>query len=74
MVSIVHLRDPAANDEWFRSYRDSYDESACAQAGGVARHAQTPMNGRTVYIGGCAGTSTHCVCRGSRRRPEMATN
>jgi hypothetical protein len=55
IASIVHLRDPAADAEWFRSYRDSYDESACAQAGGVARHAQTPMNGRTVFIGGCAG-------------------
>jgi hypothetical protein len=55
VASVVHLRDPAADDEWFRAYRDSYDQAACAQAGGVARHAQTPMNGRTVFIGGCAG-------------------
>jgi hypothetical protein len=55
VASVVHLRNPAADDEWFRSYRDSYDTSACAQAGGVARHAQTPMNGRTVFIAGCAG-------------------
>lgn len=55
IASIVQLRRPAADDEWYRSYRDSYDTSACAQAGGVARHAQTPMNGRTVFIGGCAG-------------------
>jgi hypothetical protein len=55
IASVLHLRNPAADDEWFRSYRDSYDTSACAQAGGVARHAQTSMNGRTVFIGGCAG-------------------
>lgn len=55
IASIVRLRNPAADDEWFRSWRDTYDTSACAQAGGVARHAQTPMNGRTVFIGGCAG-------------------
>jgi hypothetical protein len=55
IVSILHLRDPARNEDWFRAYRDSYDESACAQAGGVSRHAQTEMSGHTVFIGGCAG-------------------
>lgn len=55
IASIVRLRNPAADDKWFRSWRDTYDQAACAQAGGVARHAQTPMNGRTVFIGGCTG-------------------
>ena len=55
VASVLRLRNPSANEEWFRSYRDSYDTSACAKAGGVARHAQTPMNGWTVFIGGCAG-------------------
>jgi hypothetical protein len=56
IVSVLRLRDPgAADDEWFRAYRDSYDESACAQAGGVARHAQTEIERHTVFIGSCAG-------------------
>ena len=55
IVSILNLRDPSRNEDWFRAYRDSYDESACAQAGGVSRHAQTEMSGHTVFIGGCAG-------------------
>jgi hypothetical protein len=55
IVSILQLRDPSRDGEWFRSYRDSYDESACAQAGGIARHSQTVLNGHTVFIGGCAG-------------------
>ena len=56
IVSVLRMRYPAtANDDWFRSYRDSYDESACAQAGGVARHAQTEMGTHTVFIGSCAG-------------------
>ena len=56
IVSVLRMRYPAtANDDWFRSYRDSYDGSACAQAGGVARHAQTELGTHTVFIGSCAG-------------------
>ena len=55
IASIVKLRDPLASDDWFRTYRDSYDESACAQAGGVVRHAEAPIGGRPVFIGSCAG-------------------
>ena len=56
VVTVLRLRDPAAADDaWFRAYRDSYDESACAQAGGVLRHAQTEMETHTVFIGSCAG-------------------
>jgi hypothetical protein len=55
IVSIVHLRDPSVGDDWFRSYRDTYDEAACAQAGGVVRHAEATMGSNHVFIGGCAG-------------------
>ena len=55
VVSVVRLRDPAADEEWFRDWRDTYDTAACAQAGGVARHAESALNGRTVFIGSCAG-------------------
>jgi hypothetical protein len=55
VASVVRLRDPAADDAWFRSWRDSYDGSACAQAGGITRHLETTIAGRTVYVGACAG-------------------
>jgi hypothetical protein len=42
-------------DQFFRDWRDTYDEGACAQAGGVAGNAETTFGGRTVYIGTCAG-------------------
>ena len=55
IVSVVHVRDRTFGDEWYRQYRDSYDVSACAQAGGVARNAQATLGGHTVFIGACAG-------------------
>jgi len=55
IVSIVRLRDATPDEAWFRAYRDSYDSSACAAAGGVARHAEAEIANRTVFIAGCAG-------------------
>lgn len=55
VVSIVRLRDPKVDDAWFRAWRDSYDEAACAQAGGVVRHAEATIGGHTVFVGSCAG-------------------
>lgn len=55
IASVVELRDPTADDEWFRRWRDSYDLAACASAGGVARHAEAEIGGRVVFIGSCAG-------------------
>jgi hypothetical protein len=43
------------SEAWFRDWRDSYDEGACGQAGGVAGNAEAALGGRTVYIGTCAG-------------------
>jgi hypothetical protein len=55
IVSVVHLRDATVDDAWFRSYRDSYDTAACAQAGGVERHAESTIGANHVFIGSCAG-------------------
>jgi hypothetical protein len=55
IVSVVQLRDPSVGDDWFRSYRDSYDEAACAQAGGVDRHSEATIGTNRVFIGGCGG-------------------
>jgi hypothetical protein len=55
IVNVVHLRSPNLDDEWFRSWRETYDEGACGQAGGVVRRAETPIRDLIVYVGSCAG-------------------
>ena len=52
---VVRLLPNTMNETVYRDWRDSYDEGACSQAGGVAGHAETEIGGRTVYIGTCAG-------------------
>lgn len=51
---IAELRDGVFNDAFFRAWRDAYDEGACAQAGGVAGHAEVRLGGRPVFITSCA--------------------
>jgi hypothetical protein len=57
VVSVIRLRDPSAGDDWFRAWRDSYDNAACANAGGVTRNSQTDVGTHTVFVGACAGGS-----------------
>lgn len=52
---VVRLKPAAMNDTVFRDWRDSYDEGACSQAGGVTGHAEAQFGGRTVFIGSCSG-------------------
>ena len=47
--------DGAFTDAWFRDWRDSYNQGACDQAGGMAGNAEAELGGRTVHIGTCAG-------------------
>ncbi len=55
IVSVVRLRDPAKNETWFRDWRDTYDQAACGQAGGVIGNAEAQLGGGTVHIGSCSG-------------------
>jgi hypothetical protein len=55
VVSVVRLRDPTSGEEWFRDWRDTYNEGACGQAGGVIGNAEAELGGRTVFIGSCRG-------------------
>jgi hypothetical protein len=55
VASVVQLRPGVYDEEFFRDWRDSFDEGVCAQAGGVSGNAQSEVDGRTVYIGTCAG-------------------
>ncbi len=51
---VAHLRPGVYSDAFFRDWRDSYDEGACGQSGGVAAHAQAALGGRPVNITTCA--------------------
>jgi len=56
VVPVVTMPRSGLFDEaFFRGWRDSFDEAACAQAGGVAGHAQAELGGRTVFIATCDG-------------------
>ena len=55
VASVVKLKPGVYNEEFFRDWRDSFDEGVCGQAGGVTGNAQATMAGRTVYIGTCEG-------------------
>lgn len=50
---VAHLRPDVYTDAFFRDWRDSYDQGACGQAGGVAGNAEAQLGGRTIYITTC---------------------
>jgi len=54
IAHVVRLREGAFDDATFRQWRDSFDEGACAGAGGVEGHAQVPIAERRVYVTSCA--------------------
>ena len=55
VASVVQLKPGVYDEEFFRDWRDSFDEGVCGQAGGVSGNAEAEIGGRTVYIGTCAG-------------------
>lgn len=50
---VVRLREGAFDDATYRQWRDSYDDGACAAAGGVLGRAETPFDERTVFVTTC---------------------
>ena len=54
---VVRLRPNTFTDAIYQQWRDSYDEGACADAGGVVGRAEATIDARTVYITSCT-TST----------------
>ena len=54
-ASVIVLEPGVFDEAFYRSWRDSFDEGACSQAGGVSGHAQATIGGRTTFIGRCAG-------------------
>lgn len=59
---IVRLRPDAFSDSAYRQWRDSYDEGACAAAGGVVGRAEAQIGGRQTFVTSCvAGLHTYHV-------------
>ena len=52
---VAKLREGVFGSTFFADWRETYNEGACAQAGGVATNAETTLDGRTVYITTCGG-------------------
>lgn len=55
IVNVVRLRPAVLGEAFFRQWRDSYDEAACAPAGGVTGNAEAEIDSRQVFIGSCSG-------------------
>lgn len=55
---VAELRPGLLDDSFFTDWRETYNEGACAQAGGVATNAETQLGGRTVWITTCGGGLT----------------
>jgi hypothetical protein len=67
-ATVVRLRPDAFSDELYRSWRVSFDEGACSQAGGVVRTAVAQISGREVHIDSCqGGLRTYHVWLGNSR-------
>lgn len=52
---VVRLRPGIFNAGDYRQWRDSYDEGACAAAGGVVGHAEATIADRQAYVTSCVG-------------------
>ena len=52
---VARLRTGVYSDAFFRDWRDTYNQGACNQAGGVVGTVEAQLGGRTVYVTSCAG-------------------
>ena len=52
---VARLRPGVFSEGFFRDWRDTYNQGACAQAGGIVGNAEAQLGGRTTYITSCAG-------------------
>ena len=55
---VAQLRPGTLDDTFLADWRETYNDGACSQAGGVATNAETELDGRTVYIATCGGGLT----------------
>jgi hypothetical protein len=63
VVTVARLRPEAYDEDWFRDWRETFDEGVCQQAGGVdPGHSEIELAGRHVFRSTCvAGVVIHHV-------------
>jgi hypothetical protein len=56
VVTVARLRGDVFNEDWFRDWRETFDEGVCQQAGGVdPGHSEIDLGGRHVFRSTCVG-------------------
>jgi hypothetical protein len=55
---VAELQPGLLDESFFTDWRETYDDGACSQAGGVKTNAETQLGGRTVWITTCGGGLT----------------
>jgi hypothetical protein len=55
VVTVARLKPGMFGDAFFRSWRDTFDEAVCQQAGGVGGHAEADIGTHHAFIGTCHG-------------------
>lgn len=56
IVNVVAVRPGVFGTDWFRTWRETYDEAACEIAGGLSPgSAQAEIGGYETFIGTCEG-------------------
>jgi hypothetical protein len=55
LAYVVALKPGAFSDQFFADWRDTFNQGACSQAGGVTGSAESEIGGRAVFVGRCAG-------------------
>ena len=55
VVTLARLEPGVFDAAFFRDWRDTFDGAVCAQAGGVAGHAEADIAAHRTYITTCAG-------------------
>jgi hypothetical protein len=56
VATVARLHPDVFDEDWFRDWRDTYDEGACAQAGGVETgRSEIELGGRQVHRSACQG-------------------
>jgi hypothetical protein len=56
VATVARLRPGVYDEDWFRDWRDTFDEGVCAQAGGVdTGRSEIELGGRPVHRSACRG-------------------
>jgi hypothetical protein len=54
-VAVMRVRIGSMSDDFYRDWRDSFDEGACSQADGLDVQTEATIGGRAVFAGRCSG-------------------